>query len=476
MIVAATFWTVLWGPVGLVLSTPLTACVLVVGHYLPSLRFLTVLLGSQPVLDPPTRVYQRLLAGDTDEAIDLSIAEIEAGEVLDFHESISLPVLRMATLDHGRNSSAEHHLRVIAGMAELLDEVRALHPAPAPVPVPVPGRGPRIVCIGARWEVDVLGASLLAHSLELSGLAAEAQAGAAMDRDAIARLDPDQVDIVCLSIFSPDPRAITRLSLRRLQRQLPHCRIVVAAWQGDVQVVAEDGRSVRVRSDGRQDTPGVGAGPWRLPSTTIAQVVVQVRSLAGHSGDGILPPAAIDDDDARVQALEASGLLDADCAELLDQAAKRAADSFDMPFAMVSLLDADHQIVAGHAGRWPWEAPDGQRLDERGTRLPRGETITAHLVADNAAMVIGDVGRDLRFAGSARLQAMRIRFFAAAPLRDRKGRVLGALCLLDDEPRELVARDLKLLGTMADELMGAVREQRARTSGNGGGSGESRGT
>ena len=81
LMVSATFWTLLWGPIGLVMSTPLTVCLLVVGRHLPHLRFFDVLLGSQPALDPPTRIYQRLLAGDVEEAIELAAERTEADGV-----------------------------------------------------------------------------------------------------------------------------------------------------------------------------------------------------------------------------------------------------------------------------------------------------------------------------------------------------------------------------------------------------------
>ena len=120
LIVSATFWTALWGPIGLVMSTPLTVCLLVVGRHLPHLKFFDVLLGSQAALDPPTRLYQRLLAGDAEEAIEFAAERVEAEGVDAFYHQVAIPALRLASGDHDRVSTAEHRHRVVTGMLTAL--------------------------------------------------------------------------------------------------------------------------------------------------------------------------------------------------------------------------------------------------------------------------------------------------------------------------------------------------------------------
>jgi predicted PurR-regulated permease PerM len=72
VLIAAMFWATLWGPIGLILATPLTVCLVVIGRYVPQLQFLETLLGSEPVLQPEQRMYQRLVAGNSEEAMDLA--------------------------------------------------------------------------------------------------------------------------------------------------------------------------------------------------------------------------------------------------------------------------------------------------------------------------------------------------------------------------------------------------------------------
>ena len=123
LIAAAILWTALWGPVGLILSTPLTVCLLVLGRNLPQLRFLDTMLGSTPALDVPARIYQRLIANDADEAVEIASTEIEKSSVVSFYDAIGIEVLRLASEEYLQNASAEHRLRLASGMDTLLDDL-----------------------------------------------------------------------------------------------------------------------------------------------------------------------------------------------------------------------------------------------------------------------------------------------------------------------------------------------------------------
>src|SRR5690606_30002981 len=157
--------------VGLMVSTPLTVCLLVLGRYLPQFQFLEVVLGSEPVLDAPTRLYQRLLAGDAEEAIDMAAEEVEQMEetsshpILGFYGEIGIPTLRLASGDYANVASAEHRMRTLDGMTRLIEELREQYPAPEPTDA-------MVLCLGGRWEADALAANMVAHALALQGHAA----------------------------------------------------------------------------------------------------------------------------------------------------------------------------------------------------------------------------------------------------------------------------------------------------------------
>src|SRR5262249_44140156 len=104
IIVAAVFWTWLWGPIGLLLSTPLTVCLMVIGRYVPRLQFLYVMLGNAPVLAPSARFYQRALAHDSDEATEIAEEFLKEHTLEEVYDELVLPALALAERDRERDA------------------------------------------------------------------------------------------------------------------------------------------------------------------------------------------------------------------------------------------------------------------------------------------------------------------------------------------------------------------------------------
>jgi predicted PurR-regulated permease PerM len=436
IMVAATFWTAMWGPVGLILSTPLTVCLMVIGRHLPRLYFLDVLLGSQPALDTPTRVYQRLLAGDTEEAIELATEQVEASTLPAFYNGIGIPVLRMATHDHASVATAEHRHRVVIGIDTLIDDLGEQQEGLARV------ARPNVLCIGGKWEVDNLAAKMLAQSLCASGLPAEHRLAAPVNAEFIGGLGLRGASAMCLSYFSPEPQIHARHFCKRLRRRWPNVQIVLALWNAPPELLGEE--TCR--------TLGADA-----VVTSIDEAIVHLAHAAGVAADaGYLTAPIPEEDPARVAALRASGALDPRARAIFDAASHRAADIFDMPMAMVSLISDDTQEVRGAFGSLPRQAGDGTSTRREDLNIPRSLSMCGHVVANAATLVVPDVSRDLRFANNPALQG-KLRFYAGAPLRDSKDHILGTLCLLDSEPRELADRDVKLLEALARDIMDSLR-------------------
>ncbi|TJX45486.1 MAG: AI-2E family transporter, partial [Mesorhizobium sp.] len=120
IIVAAIFWTWLWGPLGLVLSTPLTVCLVVLGRHVPQFEFLDVLFGNEPVLEPHARLYQRLLAGDPDEATDHAEEMLEEKYLVDFYDKVAIPALLLGEQDRARGVMGDQQRRQLAASAQAL--------------------------------------------------------------------------------------------------------------------------------------------------------------------------------------------------------------------------------------------------------------------------------------------------------------------------------------------------------------------
>ncbi|MEO7337195.1 MAG: AI-2E family transporter [Caldimonas sp.] len=439
LMVSATFWTALWGPVGLIMSTPLTVCLLVIGRHLPRLKFLDVLLGSQPALDTPTRIYQRLLAGDVEEAIELASEQSEVSTVTGFYNETGVPVLRMASSDHASVATAEHRHRVVIGMEALIDDMSEQYPAPD-------RSGPRldVVCIGGKWEVDTLAAKMLAHALSLTGRAAEPRTAAPVNAEYLAQLDLRGARAVCISYFSPEPQVQARHFCRRLKRRWPDMKIVLALWNAPAELLGEDA----VKSLGADAVVA-----------SMSEAVMRVSHIMGADlVEGFLAAPVSDADPARLAALRASGAEDPRAQPIFDLASRRAADIFDVPMAMVSLISEDTQTVHGSFGQLPAPAETpAEALSADDMTMPRSLSMCGHVVANGQTLVVPDIARDLRFAGNPALQGKGLRFYAGAPLRDAEGHVLGTLCILDVEPRTLTQRDVKLLEALADDVMEALR-------------------
>ena len=122
VVVAATFWTWLWGPIGLILSTPLTLCCMVLGRHVDRLEFLDILLGDRPALRPDESFYQRLLAGDPDEARELAETLLKDGSLTKYYDEVAVPGLRRAAIDAGRGALDGDQLRRVLESAYALIE------------------------------------------------------------------------------------------------------------------------------------------------------------------------------------------------------------------------------------------------------------------------------------------------------------------------------------------------------------------
>ena len=182
IIIAAAFWTSLWGPVGLLLSTPLTACLVVMGRHVPQLEFLEILFGNEQPLPPAVRLYQRLLANDQREAEELTRQHAKEHGLLRAFDEVVLPGLGLVEADRLRGAVDRERLREIAeDVDELVEDVADEHAPPRDRPA-------AILCCGARGALDDAAGTLLAGVLREQGYdAALAATGAGGTRSRLCR-------------------------------------------------------------------------------------------------------------------------------------------------------------------------------------------------------------------------------------------------------------------------------------------------
>jgi predicted PurR-regulated permease PerM len=240
ILTAAVFWTTLWGPVGLLLSTPLTVCLVVLGRHVPQLQFLEVLLGSEPVLSVEIKLYQRLLASDPDEAIDVVDEFLEDKPVPELYDKVLIPALAFADQDRLRGVIDRERWTALAEhVLDIIDDVKA-RDAGADAPAEAarqegaasnPDSRPAILCIGPRNRLDEVAAVMLADLLTKSGFEARVLPGTTLTGGSLEPIARNGVAAVCLSYVQPEALHHARRSVRSLRRQCPAgVPIVLGLW------------------------------------------------------------------------------------------------------------------------------------------------------------------------------------------------------------------------------------------------------
>ncbi|HEV8416496.1 MAG TPA: AI-2E family transporter [Bryobacteraceae bacterium] len=242
MLLTAVFWTVLWGPAGLILSTPLTVCVVVLGRYVPQFSFLHILLGDDAVLAAEARFYQRLLAMDDHEARAVAGLYLKENSLQQLYDSVIVPALAMAEQDRhkgGLDPTREEFL--FLSVREMLVEfsektvksdAKAAEDAGVELakernPKTLPGR---VFCLPASDEADEITAAMLAQLLEQAGHAAISFALDPSLMHTIELMDPADNDIFCISALPPFAFARARTLSRRLQLGFPRTKIMIGVW------------------------------------------------------------------------------------------------------------------------------------------------------------------------------------------------------------------------------------------------------
>ena len=239
VIVAAVFWTWIWGPVGLILSTPLTLCLVVMGRHVKSLEFFDVLLGDRPALTSVESFYQRVLADHPDEALAQADVLLEERSLVEYYDGVVLAGLKLAAEDEARGTidrpRAERMTRAMLDVLDELAERAEDEGASAPAVVPEGA----IACIAGRGPFDDAVSAMLAQLLVRRHAEPRRIGHAAVSRDAIAQLDLSGVRVIVLSYLElAGSPAHLRYLIRRLRQQAPDAAVVVGLWPEGEQALA----------------------------------------------------------------------------------------------------------------------------------------------------------------------------------------------------------------------------------------------
>jgi predicted PurR-regulated permease PerM len=254
VILSASFWTWLWGPVGLVMATPMTLCVVVVGRHVERLNFLDIMLGDRPPLSPPQLLYQRLLAGDPVEAAEQAHEYLKEASLEDYCDTILLEGLKLAEADRRLGHLDEERLdRVASTVDELLAQLEAQHETGAtdgPDISASPGAAiaieyareqhrlieekamsPRsVLCIPGSGKLDEAAALVLAYLLKNRGIGAMAEDAASLSMSKFFSLDMSDTSLACICYVNHLSTAKIQDAVRRLARRNADVRILLALF------------------------------------------------------------------------------------------------------------------------------------------------------------------------------------------------------------------------------------------------------
>ena len=240
-LVAAAIWTFLWGPVGLVLSAPLTVCLAVLGKFVPQLEFLDVLLSDQPALEPSVRYYQRALARDQDEATDIVLEQATELPIEQIFDDVLIPALTNARRDRELDNiteTDESYLRRIT--QELVEEFESLAQKESATPLqegPVrmaqtDADRPVISVLGyaARDESEEVALLMLQHLLPGDRWDMEIIPAKVLSSELLVHIEKHRPAVVCVASLPPGGLAHTRYLVKRLQARSPATKIIIGRW------------------------------------------------------------------------------------------------------------------------------------------------------------------------------------------------------------------------------------------------------
>jgi predicted PurR-regulated permease PerM len=250
IVISTLFWTVLWGPIGLLLATPLTVCLVVLGKHIEALQFIEVALGDEPALEPHESFYQRLLAGDATEAADQAEQQLKTQALSAYYDAVPMKALLLAQSDAAHDKLARDKQveirdtieEVVDDLGDYADEVPGAKKNETPedrqVPIVSRARLPDdwqmpfpVLCIASRSPLDEAASIMLAHVLEKHGVTAWVQPFADVGSGKNLKVDTTEARLVCLSYFGSAAKpAHVRYLMRRLKRLMPHTKFLAAFW------------------------------------------------------------------------------------------------------------------------------------------------------------------------------------------------------------------------------------------------------
>lgn len=458
LMIAAIFWTWLWGVPGLFLSTPLTVCIMVLGKYLPGLQFLSVLLGSEPVLEPAAKLYQRMLSRDADEMRTIALKYVEERSLEEFYDDVFTPALLMSEEDRHNGALAEVRQKFIfEASRELIDElerrseaksseesaeeneanaskasgsIRELHDGRLGVP--------RVFGMPGRDDADEVVALMLQHLLRLRGIETEVMPASSHAEDFVRLIKQNKVPVAFISALPPAALIGAGQLIRRIKENCPDTQLIVGVWSHEA-----DYNDLKMRL--RRPRPDAIA-------TNLGEAVRQIERLLSPEESREIPPVTVVLSDKSAPTISETPpvsipplkLDGVEPDELFGVVTRDLAQRFEVPLSLVTIATLDPQFWKTRTGVTP-EKPESEEA-----------AASSQSIFPEEALIVEDITKDKRFSSNPILTERGVRFYGGVPLRSRDGRLVGTLSVVDTKARGMAEHDKAFLLLRAAELMEAV--------------------
>jgi methylmalonyl-CoA mutase cobalamin-binding subunit len=446
LIISAVFWTWLWGPVGLVLSTPMTVCLAVIGRHVPRLEFLGILLSEDQALASHEEFYHRLLSFSSDSAEEFATKYLEKQSLTSFYDKVLIPAIAAVEIDAHRGSLiAEQRTSALQRIHEIIDDFSSWNASHNDAEEKkkddltgvVPPAGSRVLCIPASAYRDELAGEMLAQLLRNQGFEAENLPARLKHEELIDRTLEVQPESICVSVLPPTSIAQARHLCSAIHERFGSVTILVGAWSArfDAEKLRE-----RLRATHVSDV-----------AVSLADAVQRVCKMSVAITDAMLPAPTPPNEEERLAELNGLNLLDTPLEADFDQVTERLTKLFKVPIALLTLIDKDRQ--------W-FKSQTGLPVDLAEARCTsRDVSLCGHVIANDEVLIVRDLSRDPRFANNPFVKERGLRFYAGVPLRGPNGFPIGTLSILDAKPREMTRQEQDLLKMIAGDVMEQIKRR-----------------
>jgi len=446
LIISAVFWTWLWGPVGLVLSTPMTVCLAVIGRNVPRLEFLGILLSEDQPLAPHEEFYHRLLSFSMDSAEEFATKYVDTESLAALYDNVLIPAIAAVEIDAHRGSLIpEQRTSALQRVHEIIDDFSSREASrnqtheqqDGDLTGIAPAIGSRVLCVPASAYRDELAGEMLAQLLRNQGFEAENLPARLKHEELLDRTVEVRPECVCVSVLPPTSIAQARHIALAIHERLESVTILIGVWSArfDAEKLKERSRAAHVDE----------------VAVSLADAAQRVYKMTTEITDAMLPAPTSPKEEERLAELVGLNLLDTPRETNFDHVTERLAKLFNVPIALISLIDENRQWFKSHFGL------PARLAEARSTS--RDVSLCGHVVAHDEVLIVRDLARDPRFANNPFVKENRLRFYAGVPLRGPNGLPIGSLCILDTKPRDMTTQEQELLKMIAGDVMEQIKRR-----------------